>query len=108
MAVLTVCVFAAAACSGTEIAGDDAGTAREGLSAGRSIFVQSGCGACHVLRDAGTTGRAGPNLDRIHPDQNHVGQFVLNGGVGMPSFGDVLTHEQILTVARYVAEASGY
>jgi len=77
-------------------------------AAGKTIFVEAGCGGCHVLRDARTTGRVGPNLDRIAPDEQHVALFVTNGGVGMPSFEGVLTHAEIRTVSRYVAGAAGY
>jgi mono/diheme cytochrome c family protein len=31
--------------------------------AGRQLFLDSGCGACHTLADAGTRGTIGPNLD---------------------------------------------
>jgi cytochrome c6 len=31
--------------------------------AGRQLFLDSTCGDCHVLADAGTTGTVGPNLD---------------------------------------------
>jgi mono/diheme cytochrome c family protein len=31
--------------------------------AGRQLFLDSGCGACHTLADAGTQGTIGPNLD---------------------------------------------
>lgn len=30
---------------------------------GRALFAQQGCGGCHTLSDAGTTGTVGPNLD---------------------------------------------
>jgi cytochrome c6 len=32
-------------------------------SAGRQLFLDSTCGDCHTLADAGTTGTIGPNLD---------------------------------------------
>lgn len=34
-----------------------------GQSAGRQLFLDAGCGACHALADAGTAGTIGPNLD---------------------------------------------
>ena len=30
----------------------------------RTVFVATGCGACHTLKAAGSTGTTGPNLDR--------------------------------------------
>src|SRR5215207_4862395 len=43
----------------------DTGTTGEGDAvAGKEIFVGvGGCGSCHTLADAGTTGSIGPNLD---------------------------------------------
>jgi cytochrome c oxidase subunit 2 len=43
-------------------------TAGGGASAaqGKSIFTgEGGCGACHTLSDAGTTGTVGPNLNKV-------------------------------------------
>jgi cytochrome c oxidase subunit II len=34
---------------------------------GKAIFTgEGGCGACHTLADAGTTGTVGPNLTKVH------------------------------------------
>ena len=35
------------------------------VEAGRKIFVDTGCNACHTLADAGSTGSAGPELDDL-------------------------------------------
>jgi len=40
----------------------DVGT-QPGAPPGRRVFVQSGCGSCNRLADAGTRGRTGPALD---------------------------------------------
>jgi cytochrome c oxidase subunit 2 len=32
-------------------------------AAGKALFAKSGCGACHTLAAAGSTGKVGPNLD---------------------------------------------
>lgn len=106
--LVAVSVLVATACTGTAVAGYRAGTAASDDAAGRTIFIDAGCGACHALRDAGTTGIVGPNLDRITPPERHVAQFVLDGGVGMPSFSGILTPEQVEAVARYVETASGF
>lgn len=34
-------------------------------SRGRELFIQRGCGTCHALQAAGTTGTVGPNLNGI-------------------------------------------
>ena len=35
------------------------------IAYGRSVFQQAGCGACHVLADAGGAGNIGPDLSQI-------------------------------------------
>ncbi|MBA2430449.1 MAG: c-type cytochrome [Thermoleophilaceae bacterium] len=34
---------------------------------GKRVFVESGCGNCHVLADAGSLGNAGPSLNTLGP-----------------------------------------
>jgi cytochrome c oxidase subunit II len=41
------------------------GGAADPLAAGRAIFNQAGCNACHALADAGAAGQVGPSLDGI-------------------------------------------
>lgn len=36
-----------------------------GAAAGKQVFTSNGCGACHTLADAGTSGTTGPKLDDI-------------------------------------------
>ena len=33
--------------------------------AGKKVFVDAGCGACHIFIPAETTGKIGPNLDNL-------------------------------------------
>ena len=73
---------------------------------GKVIFSKK-CGGCHTLKDAGTTGTRGPNLDQLAPPFARVQKQVINGGTVMPAFKDVLMDAQIKAVARYVAEHAG-
>ncbi len=76
--------------------------------AGRQVFLgPSGCGNCHVLADAGTTGTVGPNLDETQPSYELALDRVTNGRGGMPSFSASLSEQQIADVSAYVAEAAG-
>jgi mono/diheme cytochrome c family protein len=34
-------------------------------AAGKEVFASAGCGGCHTLKDAGSTGNVGPNLDQL-------------------------------------------
>jgi len=40
---------------------------------GATVFSQNGCGSCHTLQAAGTSGTTGPNLDDV------IGMTFLNG-----------------------------
>lgn len=75
--------------------------------AGKAVFASAGCGACHTLADAGSSGKVGPNLDEAKPDRALVIDRVTNGKGAMPSFKDQLSEKQIADVAAYVVEATG-
>jgi cbb3-type cytochrome c oxidase subunit III len=73
---------------------------------GKSIF-KSQCASCHTLKDAGTTGSVGPNLDDVQPDKSTVVRQVNNGGGPMPSFKGKLSDAQINDVSAYVSSVAG-
>ena len=73
---------------------------------GKQIFITK-CGGCHTLKDAGTTGTQGPNLDLLKPPFAIVKNQVIKGGGIMPAFKGVLTDAQINAVAKYVADHAG-
>jgi mono/diheme cytochrome c family protein len=74
---------------------------------GKEVFASAGCGSCHVLSDAGTSGQVGPNLDEAQPDEALVVDRVTNGAGAMPSFKDRLSEQEIADVAAYVSSAAG-
>ena len=76
---------------------------------GREVFLYQSapaCGTCHVLQEAGTRGRLGPDLDELQADYDRVLRAVTQGVEAMPSQRGILTPEQIDAVARYVVEAT--
>ena len=76
--------------------------------AGKEVFLgASGCGSCHALADAGTSGTIGPNLDDSQPSSELVVDRVTNGAGAMPSFSSTLSEEDIANVAAYVSTAAG-
>jgi cytochrome c6 len=83
-----------------------AATTTSAAEAGKALFVSS-CGSCHTLKDAGTSGAVGPNLDDLKPDMARVVKQVTNGGKIMPSFKGTLTPAQIQQVAAYVSSVAG-
>lgn len=114
-AILAACVLVLAGCGGTtttphpqtvegtlptttESAGD--------ATAGKAVFTSAGCTSCHTLKDAGSNGTVGPNLDEAKPDAQLVVDRVTNGMGAMPSFSGQLSPEQIRNVAAYVVQAT--
>jgi mono/diheme cytochrome c family protein len=76
-------------------------------AAGAKVFASAGCGSCHTLAAAKSSGQVGPNLDDAKPAYDTVLQKVANGGGGMPSFGGQLSQQQIRDVAAFVAARAG-
>jgi mono/diheme cytochrome c family protein len=74
---------------------------------GKEVFAAAGCGSCHTLADAGTSGNIGPNLDDAQPPAELVVERVTNGKGAMPSFRDQLSEEEIRAVADYVSSVAG-
>ena len=75
-------------------------------AAGEAVFASAGCGGCHTLEAAGTSGKVGPNLDEAKPDAALVIERVTNGRGAMPSFEGQLDETQIQNVAAYVVDAT--
>ncbi len=69
---------------------------------GSEVFAQAGCGSCHTLAAAGSSGTVGPDLDEVKPSHDLVVDRVTNGQGGMPPFKDQLSDEQIQAVADFV------
>jgi cytochrome c6 len=87
-------------------------------AAGKPLFVST-CGVCHRLKDAGTIGVAGPNLDRAHLTQALIVKAVTSGGSSvmtkaaaakyttlMTPYKNVLTRKQILDISAYIYRAT--
>jgi len=76
-------------------------------TAGKALFLKSGCTGCHTLADAHATGTVGPNLDQAKPDFRLATARVTLGKNAMPSFKGQLSDQQIADVASYVVKATG-
>ena len=80
------------------------------LSLGKKLFTVGAvppCAICHTLKDAGTTGAVGPDLDDLRPDANRVSAALKNGIGTMPAYAASLNDAQMRALARYVSKASG-
>ncbi|WP_199724841.1 c-type cytochrome [Noviherbaspirillum saxi] len=83
--------------------------AEPNMDMGRKLFNQTAvpaCAVCHALDHAGAQGAIGPNLDELRPDASRVEKALRNGIGQMPAFKG-LSEEQIGTLAKYVATATG-
>lgn len=76
-------------------------------ASGKTVFTSAGCGGCHTLQAAHSTGTVGPNLDSLAPDYRTVTSQVTNGGGAMPAFKSKLSTQQIADVAAYVVDSTG-
>jgi mono/diheme cytochrome c family protein len=74
---------------------------------GSSVYASSGCGGCHTLAAANSSGTVGPNLDQLKPDYRAVTAQVTNGGGAMPAFESKLSAQQIADVSAYVVDSTG-
>lgn len=94
--------------SGTPGSATEEGAPQGGGDAvvGKQVFLDNGCGDCHVLADAGTEGTIGPNLDEAKPELGIAIERVRDGKPPMPAFKDRLTEKQINDVAAYVVDAT--
>jgi mono/diheme cytochrome c family protein len=93
--------------AGTTPAATQAETGGGGEEDGAAVYASAGCGGCHTLAAAGSTGAVGPNLDDLMPSKEQVEDQVRSGGGGMPSFADQLSDAQIAAVAEYVSSSAG-
>jgi uncharacterized membrane protein len=92
------------------LAPPDTSTAPAGaadIASGKQIFLTAGCSGCHTLRDAGASGRVGPDLDAARPSRALVLNRVTNGQGVMPPFANKLSPAQIEQVADYVSARAG-
>ena len=91
---------------GETTTGEPEGGAAGDPAAGEQVFASAGCGGCHTLEAAGSSGSVGPNLDESQPDAELVVDRVTNGAGAMPAFGDQLDEQQIQDVAAYVVDST--
>ena len=75
-------------------------------AAGEKVFASAGCGGCHTLEAAGSSGNVGPNLDDAKPDAALVVERVTKGKPPMPSFEGQLDEQQIQDVAAFVVAST--
>jgi cytochrome c oxidase subunit 2 len=97
---------------------EPAGGGGEAAAGGRAVFADAGCGACHALADAGTSGGVGPDLDDalqgrdeafirtsiVDPEAEIARGF--SPGIMPPNFDETLTPEELDALVGYLAEVT--
>ena len=110
--VLTSLAFALTATSGAMLIASPAAAKAKAAakpaaaSPGRALFTDWSCGSCHMLKDAGGTGRVGPKLDGAKLAKAFVVGRITKGQGAMPGFGGSLTAKEIDALAVYITAQS--
>ena len=89
---------------------DDRLALSERAATGRTVYLEKSrppCGQCHSLRDAGTAGQLGGDLDLQRPSKEHVVRVVVRGIGLMKSQSEILSEDEIDALATYVSEVAG-
>jgi mono/diheme cytochrome c family protein len=82
-------------------------TARSGAPPpGRAVFAELGCGSCHRLKAAGTTGQLAPDLDERLPDHTpeSLRAVILDPPDGMmpQDFGERTTDAELDALVEFL------
>jgi mono/diheme cytochrome c family protein len=109
---LAAYVASVAGVPGIEAPGADEGP-------GAQVFIQNGCGGCHVLEALGTSGATGPNLDDSVPGQTpqEVEESIVDpdrtivqgfpSGVMPANYGDTIDSAELKELVDYLTESAG-
>jgi mono/diheme cytochrome c family protein len=86
---------------------------------GAQVFANNGCGGCHTLAAAGSSGVNGPNLDEALPGQSaaEIEEDIVDPNAKitpgyqaniMPQeFGETLSEEELEQLVEYLQESAG-
>src|SRR4051794_14647679 len=95
-----------------------AGGGGVGAAAAKNIFTQTaGCGGCHTLSDAGTTGTTGPDLDKAlkGKDKAFIKESIVNPSAEVESgyhdvmpknFAQTLNPQQLDGLVNYLSQVT--
>ena len=95
---------------------DGGGGGGQAAADGEAVFTASGCGSCHRLSDAGTSGTVGPNLDDISKaDRAYIERSIVDPnaevvegfqrGIMPGNFDDRLSSEKLDALVEYLLRA---
>ena len=98
--------------------GDEETGAGAGAPDGKAVFTDNGCGTCHALADAGTTGGTGPKLDESLKGQDEAkieegivdpSAEIADGfsdGLMPPNYESTLQPAELDALVKYLAEVT--
>ena len=76
--------------------------ASDAVTAGRELFNNWSCSACHTLTDAGATGAVGPTLDNPGLTRDAIVSRINMGGGPMPAFAGQIPDADVGKLADYI------
>jgi len=76
-------------------------------AAGLALFETESCSSCHAI--AGTGGRKGPDLTTVGArlSREQLTTRILNGGGGMPAYGNTLTPDETASLVAFLSAQTG-
>ncbi len=98
--------------------GDEETGGAAGAPDGKTVFTDNGCGTCHALADAGTTGGTGPKLDEslTGKDEAYIEQSIVDpsaeiadgfsDGLMPPNYESTLQPPELDALVKYLAEVT--
>jgi cytochrome c oxidase subunit II len=90
----------------------------QGAPNGKAIFTSAGCNGCHTLKDAGSSGTTGPDLDNVLKgkdpafiktsitDPNAEIAQGFQGGIMPGNFGQTLSGAEIDALVKYLSDVT--
>ena len=85
---------------------------------GKTLFTENGCGGCHTLADAGTSGTTGPVLDKVlkGKDKAFIRESIVDpnkeiapgfqGNIMPQDFGQKLSQDQLNALVDYLSKVT--
>ena len=98
--------------------GDDSSTGGTSSADGAQVFTDNGCGGCHTLKAAGSTGQIGPSLDEalVDKDPAFIKTSIVDPSAqveaGYPddvmpkTFGDQISPGDLAALVTYLSQST--
>lgn len=84
---------------------------------GKTLFTSSGCGGCHTLKAAGSSGKTGPDLDKTlkGKDEAFIRESIVDPNAEiaagfqpgiMPQYGEQLESTQVADLVAFLQQST--